>query len=53
MLRRMLSGEFVEMMIILTCIYYVVVLIRYYRKELKPIIIRSHITENPDEDAGG
>ncbi|HEY4334966.1 MAG TPA: hypothetical protein VGM89_03690 [Puia sp.] len=34
MLKSISSADFFETLVIVTCIYYVVVLIRYYRKEI-------------------
>ncbi len=38
MLKMISSNIFIESMIIVTCIYYVIVLVKYYYKELKNLL---------------
>ena len=46
MLNSISSSEFIGMVIMATCVYYGVVLIKYYRKELRNLLPRRHKYEN-------
>jgi hypothetical protein len=46
MLSSISSSEFIGMVIIATCVYYGVVLIKYYRKELRNLLPGRHKYQN-------
>jgi hypothetical protein len=47
MLKSISTTEFLSFLTILTCIYYVVVLIKYYRKDMKGFWIRQFKKQKP------